>query len=1329
MDDHTKRSRYLSHPMTKTAIRIAVEEFQTWASKERDKFEKIAPPLDTEGLECIFNQPYINRTGIPLAMDWIKPADAGIKELPVVVLIHGGMLIMEGRTTSRRLGAAIARRGYLVALLDYRLVPSTDITGQFDDICAGLDYVGERLVEYDVDFSHMYLVAESAGALLATYVAAMQGSNKLQTAIGHKPSRFKFKAMGLISGMYYPAKDDILARLMADQFYGDKIRDEAFMKQMNPNHPEIMNNMPPAFLITSRGDFLNQYTLSFQKHLKRFNKDCHLLYFANPALPHSFLSFMPDCPEGNKAIDKMLAWFEKKADETERRLHPTDKEKAKREKVVNRMKEKTISKQKMWKVVQETNSTSEDSMNKIAIIDGVRTFTYRQMFREWERFAEIFNALGINGKNHSRVAITSAISTEVIFSTYALNMLGASVSLVTETETMMPERFRETIRVEHITDLVLIDFCIIPSFIKSLVEDKDELGLKNVIVVHSEVAGPCTSRAMRESAKWINTQIREIPGVVFLRDLFIKYETTPFTAARAVDNESAVIFHTSGTTKGIHKPIPMSDQAMNEAAMRMMDLPQIKELGGKARILISVDPANAYGMVNQIHMPLVYGCTLVIVPMGANTLSFCRAITYYKADIVFTSASYFEAWIGAVAAGNTSIDFSSVRMMVMGGSYVSDATRKRYNDFLADNGATIKITNGYGLSETGGACILADPESGGDVIGYPLPGIDVMIYDQQDEQYHDIGDGERSGVMYISSSSVSSGQIDGETFFEPVDIDGKPYICTYDQVRVNDDGSLTFLGRMDRYYINNEGVRFDAGLVETLMTKQDGIKECAVIPLYDKVLHDTQPGLVVSLTDAESEPDIVIKEAMVKEFITEGHFEETNLPVMCSVVPGLPHNTTGKIDVHGLSSGEIAGKHFTVTPVRADGKLIDIKLGQVPSVIWQYAAPEGLESEGDLYNKSGAILMLLASVADDLVVFPFFGYWVNYVKEEMPEIFEKLGMIDLLSVIQTSQNGKGIDMKSVITKLQPDIMKKFVNLNGKEQKDMQTLFDLFKAVGAPQNQGYGQTPAQGMPMMQGYGQAMPQGYGMDQASMMQGYGMSQMPTMQGYGQAMPQGYGMDQASTMQGYGQAMPQGYGMDQASMMQGYGMSQMPMMQGYGQAAPQGYGANQACMMQGYGMSQMPMMQGYGQVPAQGYGMGQMPTMQGYGQATPQGYGMGQIPMMQGYGQAPAQGYGQNPMPEMPKMKGYGQNPTGEAPVNEGEAAEGTEKEAESSTEEAESSAKGTEPAAEGEQGPVNIQGYGMNPTDNYMQAYKPNLQMFRGILGNMFKASDTAHDYEED
>ncbi|MBP3199565.1 MAG: hypothetical protein J6N21_21565 [Butyrivibrio sp.] len=52
-----------------------------------------------------------------------------------------------------------------------------------------MDCVGRKLVEFDVDFTRIYMVAESAGAYLATYVAAMKNSKALQNVIGYEPTK------------------------------------------------------------------------------------------------------------------------------------------------------------------------------------------------------------------------------------------------------------------------------------------------------------------------------------------------------------------------------------------------------------------------------------------------------------------------------------------------------------------------------------------------------------------------------------------------------------------------------------------------------------------------------------------------------------------------------------------------------------------------------------------------------------------------------------------------------------------------------------------------------------------------------------------------------------------------------------------------------------------------------------------------------------------------------------------------------------------------------------------------------------------------------------
>ena len=79
--------------------------------------------------------------------------------------------------------------------------------------------------------------------------------------------------------------------------------------------------------------------------------------------------------------------------------------------------------QKLWKYIRDANSASVADLRKTAIADGKRTYTYGLMFREWERYASVFSALGMTGENRSRVGLLGSTSAEAIFAFYGLNMV------------------------------------------------------------------------------------------------------------------------------------------------------------------------------------------------------------------------------------------------------------------------------------------------------------------------------------------------------------------------------------------------------------------------------------------------------------------------------------------------------------------------------------------------------------------------------------------------------------------------------------------------------------------------------------------------------------------------------------------------------------------------------------------------------------------------------------------------------------------------------------------------------------------------------------------
>ncbi|WP_051688994.1 alpha/beta hydrolase [Butyrivibrio sp. AE2032] len=254
---------------------------------------------------------YTNRAGKELLMDIYEPiVDQGI-ELPVIINIHGGGLIDGNKNLSEGFCRQLAKRGYLVCSLEYRLIPDVRVYEQFDDVCAGMDCVGRKLVDFDVDFTRIYVAAESAGAYLATYVTAMSKSKVLQDAIGYQPTKMHFKALGLISGMFYTTRNDSTGRFLSRSFYGKDERSKRMAEYTNPEHPEIIYNIPPCYLVTSKADMLERYTLDFAGELGNKGVEHYLRHMgSDPKLFHAFPVLRPDFPESERVIDEIVAWFQ-----------------------------------------------------------------------------------------------------------------------------------------------------------------------------------------------------------------------------------------------------------------------------------------------------------------------------------------------------------------------------------------------------------------------------------------------------------------------------------------------------------------------------------------------------------------------------------------------------------------------------------------------------------------------------------------------------------------------------------------------------------------------------------------------------------------------------------------------------------------------------------------------------------------------------------------------------------------------------------------------------------------------------------------------------------
>ena len=668
-----------------------------------------------DDVEDTLNVAYVNREEVALAMDIFKPKVPAGTELPVIVIIHGGGLFMGDRGQERPYSRLLAHKGYLVFSLEYRLAPQATIGQQFDDVCAGMDRVGQMLVDYDVDFSRIFLVADSAGAYLAAYVAAMHDSVKLQNAIGYKPSRMVFAAVGFVSGMFYPNQT------LKDQTFGDKREDKNFLKFMNPEYPEIINNLPPAFLVTSCGDTFNNYSLRFSKALKAHGRPSKLVFFGDESLMHVFPIMSPEHPKSLEATDKMLAWFESQAELRREKRKKDPQTEKKRKKLEKQIADGSISRQKVWSCLKDRIAFDEALLKRTALIDCTREYTYQQMFDEWERYARVFSALGICRGQESRAALCGAIAAEPLFALFGLNMTGAEVSAFSYPDFLPGGMWREMLEKEKITDLIITDILVSPELLDELTSLKETLGLRHVILLHSRMGGPAIGPAELVYNEYNYHILKNRPGTVFMDELLEQYKDTEILLDESKGEEPAFITHTSGADKGIRKALSYTDKEFNDT----LDLltgglhSLLEEDDGKSlRVVQLFDFSSLMALAGQLCSVFTHGDTLVLTYFGFLHPKFIRALDYYNVHVLFTADFMVDKWLEC--SDLDEIDLSTLKAIVISGGHISPEKMEQYRAFFKAHGYRYDITADYGVSEAGEKLLSASGDANEDILGYEM---------------------------------------------------------------------------------------------------------------------------------------------------------------------------------------------------------------------------------------------------------------------------------------------------------------------------------------------------------------------------------------------------------------------------------------------------------------------------------------------------------------------------------------------------------------------------------------------------------------------------------
>ena len=135
------------------------------------------------------------------------------------------------------------------------------------------------------------------------------------------------------------------------------------------------------------------------------------------------------------------------------------------------------------------------------------------------------------------------------------------------------------------------------------------------------------------------------------------------------------------------------------------------------------------------------------------------------------------------------------------------------------------------------------------------------------------------------------------------------------------------------------------------MSAHPAIKQCAVVPILDKRIHDTVPVLYVVPAETGAQAAETVRKALTDVYVRDRKVTAENLPTQFVLVDEIPLNANGKLDIFQITRERIGGDAYNLVPVMDGDTLSDIRTEHMEHVNSMTAGtlPTGMENRS-AYN-------------------------------------------------------------------------------------------------------------------------------------------------------------------------------------------------------------------------------------------------------------------------------------------------------------------------------------------------------------------------------------------
>ena len=284
-----------------------------WNITEKSDKKRIAGQVPPKGIVCCNDLSYITDNNEMHLLDIYYPENT-TKKLPVIFDIHGGGWAYGKKEINKHFCMHLAKEGFAVVNLNYRLITEARYPSQLQDIFEALNFLEENCEKYFLDLNNFFIAGDSAGGHLASLTMALQYNDELRK-LWNIDTKINIVAGALICGFFdfepVLKMKNLIVTAYGEMLIGKNFRDSELLPKLS--FAGVFNGkMPPLYMISSEQDFIKNQTLSAAEFFDKYNIEYKLKFWQKQKtnkLTHVFNVINPDWEESKQTNKEICDFF------------------------------------------------------------------------------------------------------------------------------------------------------------------------------------------------------------------------------------------------------------------------------------------------------------------------------------------------------------------------------------------------------------------------------------------------------------------------------------------------------------------------------------------------------------------------------------------------------------------------------------------------------------------------------------------------------------------------------------------------------------------------------------------------------------------------------------------------------------------------------------------------------------------------------------------------------------------------------------------------------------------------------------------------------------